>query len=73
MIYDVVSHAGNTLWPSVALVLFFLVFVGVVIRTYRGRRDRFDSISRLPLDDGEITARASGEKTGEPEWSGNQS
>jgi len=73
MISDVLSHTGNAFWPGVALILFFLVFVGVVIRTYRGRRDRFDYMSRLPLDESENPVSASGEYSSEPEWSGKRS
>ena len=73
MISDVLSHAGNTFWPGVALILFFLVFIGVVIRTYRGRRDRFDYMSRLPLDEVERPAGVSEDRLSEPEWNGNRS
>jgi cbb3-type cytochrome oxidase subunit 3 len=50
MIHDVLAQ-GNALWPSIAVVLFFLLFAGIAIWTWRGGRDRFKHESRLPLDD----------------------
>ncbi|MFZ5433278.1 MAG: cbb3-type cytochrome oxidase subunit 3 [Calditrichota bacterium] len=51
MIHDAITYLGASLWAIVGLVLCFSVFVGIVIWTYRGRRDRFERESRLPLDD----------------------
>ncbi len=42
-----------SLWKTVALLSFFLIFVGVVIWTYLvGRTNRFQHDAGLPLDEG---------------------
>jgi cytochrome c oxidase cbb3-type subunit 3 len=50
---DVVAHGGLAFYAEVALILFFAVFVGVLMRVFlaasRAERER---IARLPLDDG---------------------
>ena len=48
---DVVSNMGNTVLVEVALVLFFLVFLGIVAYVFVRRKSYWDRISRLPLDD----------------------
>ena len=48
---DVVSHAGLAFYAEVALVLFFVVFVIVVVRTFRpSRRAGIEAEGRLPLE-----------------------
>ena len=51
MIQDVITRSANSLWPIIALIIFVLCFVGVLIWTYRGRKDRFKREAALPLDD----------------------
>jgi len=51
MIHDVITRAANSLWPIISLIIFVLCFVGVLIWTYRGRKDRFVREAALPLDD----------------------
>ena len=48
---DVVSNMGNTVLVEVALVLFFLVFLGIVAYVFVRRKSYWDRISRIPLDD----------------------
>jgi hypothetical protein len=50
MIHDVVSSVA-TIWPRLALLLFLLLFAGIVLWTVRGGRERFRDVSRLPLDE----------------------
>ena len=52
MIMDVLGFVGATLWARVGLVFFLLLFIGIVIWTYRGGRDRFRRQSHLPFDEG---------------------
>lgn len=52
MISDVLGFVGATLWARVGLLLFFLLFIAIVIWTYRGGRDRFRHQSHLPFDEG---------------------
>jgi cbb3-type cytochrome oxidase subunit 3 len=62
MIPDAVSHAAS-IWPRIGLILFFLLFVAIVIWTYRGRKDRFAYVSQLPLDDQESLSNRQAEST----------
>ena len=49
---DVMSHAGLAGYAEVALILFFVVFVAVVVRTLLwSNREELDHVSHLPLDD----------------------
>jgi cbb3-type cytochrome oxidase subunit 3 len=48
---DIVGHAGLAFYTEVALVLFVLVFVGVVVRTWRpSRRAELEAQRLLPLE-----------------------
>ena len=48
---DVVGHAGLALYTEIALVLFLLVFVAVVWRTWRpSRRAELEAQARMPLE-----------------------
>jgi cbb3-type cytochrome oxidase subunit 3 len=47
---DIVSNAGATLYAEIALVIFFLVFVGVVIYVVLRRKGAWEHERRLPLD-----------------------
>lgn len=58
MIRDLIAHSGDILWPVAALVLFVLLFGGIVVWTYSGRRDRFHYLRMLPLQD-ELNASSS--------------
>jgi cbb3-type cytochrome oxidase subunit 3 len=50
---DVVAHAGLAFYAEVALILFFAVFVGVLVRVFlTASRAEQERIARLPLDDG---------------------
>lgn len=51
MIRDFVASLGNTTGSQIALIIFLLVFAGIVYWTLRGGRHRFDRVSRLPLED----------------------
>ena len=51
-ISDIVSAAGLTFYPNVALVLFLFAFVVVLVRLAApGAQARYNRLSRLPLDD----------------------
>lgn len=51
MFKDVLRHANLSLYAEIGLVIFALVFVGVVIRTIAARRADVQRWSKLPLDD----------------------
>ena len=40
------------LLPLISLVIFFLTFAAVLLRTYRRKATDYADIERLPLDDG---------------------
>ena len=47
---DIVGHAGLAFYTEVALVVFFVVFVGVVVRTWSpSRRAELEAQRLLPL------------------------
>ena len=49
---DVMSNMGLTSFAEIGLVLFFLVFVGIVIYTFLKRnRKKYEEASMLPLQD----------------------
>ena len=51
---DVVGHSGLSGYAEVALVIFLVVFVAVVVRTFwPGGKERLRHVSRLPLEDGD--------------------
>ena len=48
---DIVSNAGFAIYAQVALVIFFLVFVGIVVYVFLRRKSSWDHVKNLPLDD----------------------
>ncbi len=49
---DIMSHAGLSRYAEIALVIFFLAFLGIVVWTFwPSRRAEMDHASRMPLDD----------------------
>jgi len=62
---DIMSRAGLTTWPEIALVIFFSVFVGIVVYLFAFRKkDSWDHHRNLPLDDGPGDRRAERSKRG---------
>lgn len=52
MLREVMSRANLTIWPEVAMVIFFAVFIFVVYRVMRHTSaEELRHMSRLPLDD----------------------
>jgi cbb3-type cytochrome oxidase subunit 3 len=49
---DIMANAGLAGYAEVALVLFFLVFLAIAIRTFwPGRRREMEEAGRMPLED----------------------
>jgi hypothetical protein len=48
---DVVSGAGLAGYAEIALLIFFLVFVAVGLRTLLSSKTTFADVARMPLDD----------------------
>ncbi len=61
---DVMGHAGLAIYAEVALVLFLVVFVAVVARTFSPRRRaEMERAAQLPLeDDGPVTPEQGSER-----------
>jgi cbb3-type cytochrome oxidase subunit 3 len=53
MLQEFLAQSRHLLWPLLSLVLFFLVFIGVLVYVIRSvvRRREFDHVAALPLDD----------------------
>lgn len=56
MLSDVLSHLRLDLFPTIALVVFLLVFAGIVIKTLFSPKSEMQEAARVPLDDDEPTA-----------------
>ena len=52
MIKDFITQTSDALFAQIGVVLFFLLFLGIVYWTYRGRKNRFEHERNLPLEDG---------------------
>ncbi len=52
---DIMSNAGMTTYAEIALVIFFVVFVGIVLYVFLRRKGAWERERHLPLDDGEPT------------------
>lgn len=59
MFKDVLRAMDFTVLSQIALVLFFLVFVAVVIRTWRRSDKEMDRQAQIPLSDQPIEPRNS--------------
>ena len=59
-LHDIMSAAGLTTWPEVALVICFATFVGIIVYLFIVRRnDPYDDEAALPLHDGAGETRPS--------------
>jgi cbb3-type cytochrome oxidase subunit 3 len=52
---DIVGSSGTTAFALIALVVFFLIFVGIVVYVVLRRKGAWEHERYLPLDDGEPT------------------
>jgi len=57
MFKDVLRAMDFTLLSQIALVIFFLVFLAIVIRTWRRPKDEIDRQGQIPLSDDPIEPR----------------
>jgi len=59
---DVMGHAGLSGYAIVAMILFLFAFGLIVWNVFRrSRRDEYERVGMLPLDDDGTPARAPGE------------
>lgn len=61
---DIMSHAGLSMYAQVALVLFVLVFLAIIVRTFLpSRRGELMEAALLPLDEAAANRVRSGRTT----------
>ena len=48
---DFIGNADISTFPQIALVIFFLVFAGILVYVAVRRKGYWDRASRLPLED----------------------
>ncbi len=49
---DIMAHAGLSMYAQIALVIFVVVFIAIVIRTFAPSRSaELNEAALLPLDD----------------------
>ncbi len=46
------SIDGITVFPIIAFIIFFVFFIGLGIVVFAQRKDYFDEISKMPMEDG---------------------
>lgn len=66
MFAKLVDGSGLLYLPLVAMVLFLMVFVGAVIRTWRTPSKELEHLERLPFDDDGGLVRVGRNKGGSP-------
>ena len=58
---DIVSRLGLGTFPTIALVIFLVVFVAVMTRAFSKRRTkRYEHLAELPLEDDESPNASNG-------------
>jgi cbb3-type cytochrome oxidase subunit 3 len=59
MLQEFLAARGMGIFPAAALLIFLLCFAAVLVHLLTGRRDRYDRMADLPLQDEETgTAEA---------------
>ncbi len=53
MYRDFFIHSPVLVLPIISLLIFIVVFAGIVVRTMGRRPSTFDGVASLPLDQGE--------------------
>ena len=57
MFRDAAKYADPSIWPTVALILFVVFFVGLIIWLYRpGQRSRMEPRKQIPLEEETTTS-----------------
>ena len=59
---DIMSNAGLSTYAEVALVIFFLAFVGIVIYVFSRRRGQWNHERDLPLEHDDPTVKLEDEQ-----------
>ena len=61
---DIVGNAGLSGYAEVALILFFVAFLAILVRTIRmSDRAELDRVSRLPLEEDPPAGTQEGDRT----------
>ena len=62
MISDMLTTIpGGTTFQIIAFLIFFPVFIGIIIWTFRANKDYLKKMSRLPLENGSLVESKIGE------------
>ncbi len=48
---DVMESAGLTLYAEIGLIVLFVTFLFAVARTLTRKREHYEELARIPLDD----------------------
>jgi cbb3-type cytochrome oxidase subunit 3 len=48
---DIVSGAGLAMYAEIALLMFFVVFLAILMRTLFANRESLERAARMPLED----------------------
>ena len=63
MMRDVMESAGLTLYAEIGLILLFVAFLFAVARTLTRKREYYDELSRIPLEDDNNASESAGRPT----------
>lgn len=55
MLTEAMSAADLTTYAEIGLLIFVIVFVGIVLHTVLQPRDRMETLARMPIEDREPT------------------
>lgn len=63
MMRDVMESAGLTIYAEIGLILLFVTFLFAVARTLSRKREYYDKLAKIPLDDDEPASERVGGTT----------
>ena len=63
MMRDVMESGGMTLYAEVGLIVLFVAFLFAVARTLTRKREHYEQLARIPLEDEEVSGQG---RTSEP-------
>jgi hypothetical protein len=58
MLKEVIGGSGTVVWAEVALVVFFIAFVAICVRTWRRPKQEMDDCARIAIEDAPVHGRA---------------
>lgn len=63
-----IKHHMETIWgieifPLISFIIFFTFFTVLLIWVYRSKKETFDRIAQIPLEDQEVTESKNSKKS----------